>query len=988
MAERKKILSLVLASVGSVGLVGLTLFLTVGRLDAADKWASVVSAIVGVLSLCASAVVLQQRKRGSPVAADASHQVSDPAAVQSTNVAVPAVLRTLPRAVSDFTGRRQEVDALVKAVRDGAGSGLSVHVVDGMPGVGKTALVVQVAHMVADRYRDGQLFVRLHAHSPERSRADPCEVLGRLLVALGVSTEHVPATLDDRATMWRNYLARRRVLIVLDDAATHGQVEPFLPNSAGCLVLVTSRHRLTALSATGVLSLSPLSMEESRALFARVSQRAVGPEQAESVEQWVAFCGYLPLAICMVASQFRHHPSWQLGDRLHVMRAARDRSAVLRTEDITVSAVFELSYRDLPLSRQRLFRRISLHPGTDFDAGAVAALCDVPVEEAAEDLEMLSNEHLLQEPSAGRYRFHDLLRAYAQARAAEDPAAENRRAVRRLLHFYRDAVVRANDRIAAAHGPEKDGGDGGTASSGPGESVAWLTAEHANLLSCFRYAQDERLDDLVIDLAAALSRHLESAGPWERAADVHRAAVAAAERTGDHPAQAQAWSELGIILRLRGELEEASAVQQRAYEQFTALGDRQGQGYALNELGVLRRSAHEWTQAQAFLQRAYEAFDQVEDRRGAAYALHELGVVMRLEGRLAYAESCFSRALSMFESQGDRRGSGYAQHERGILHRLNGEYPQAKEAFTAAVGIFADLGNRSGEAWARHEWGVTCRHSGDNIDARSSLERAAAMFDELGDRCGRAWALHELGIVSRCLDDYMAAIRAHTDALGLFTTLGNADGCAYASQELGIAFRCTGDIDRAGLCFRRAAKAFAESGDRSGHAWALHESGITCRSEGDYAAAVSAHTAALAVFIELDDKRGEGWSLHELSISQRLLADYAAARKNRDRALSIFAMLGEQRGSGWAWHERGLEHGLLGDRRAAEDAQREALRIFVEIGDRCGEARVALARAQIMTRWIERRRAKRLYRLALSIAKDIGDEALTGEVRQAIRSPR
>ncbi len=987
--DRKKILTLVLASAGLAGLVALTLFLVVGRLDAADKWASVVSALAAVLGVCGSAVAFHRRTNDPAAAADTEVRrgVSGPTVAEFTGADTPVVLRTLPRAVGDFTGRRKETDAVIKAVREGTDAGPHVHAVDGMPGVGKTAFVVHVAHLVADHYPDGQLFVRLHAHSPEQSPADPGEVLGRLLVTLGVSTEHISASLDERAAMWRSLLARRRILIVLDDAATHRQVEPFLPSSAGCLVLVTSRHRLTALPATGVLSLTPLTLAESAALFARVSGRTDGPGQAGSVAQLMASCGYLPLAICMVASQLRHHPSWRLGDRLALIRAAQDRSAVLRVGDVTVSAVFDLSYRDLPVSRQRLFRRTSLHPGTDFDAGAVAALCDIPVEEAAEDLQTLDDEHLLQESTPGRYRYHDLLRAYAQARAGRDSAAGNRRAVRRLLLYYRDALVRANDSIAANVGTETDGGDE-AASSGSQGAVAWLMAEHANLLSCFRYAEDERLDDLIIGLAAALAPHLESAGPWGRAAAVHRAAVAAAERIGDDRARARALSELGIILRLSDELDEAGVVLQQAYEQFEALTDRQGQGYALNEIGVLRRTAHEWTRARVSLQRAYEAFDQVNDRRGAAHSLHELGVVMRHEGSLAQAESCLSRALSMFESLGDRRGSGYARHEQGILHRLNDDYPQAKEAFAAAAGIFADLGNRSGEAWARHEWGITCRHSGDNIDAKNNFLRAVTLFHDLGDRCGRAWAWHELGIVSRCLGDHPAAVSAHTEALSLFAALDNTDGCAWGSHELGIALRGAGDNDRAGQRFRQAAEAFEKSGDRYGRAWAWHELGITCRSGGDLTAAVSAHTTALDQFIELDYKRGEGWSLHELSIAQRLLGDYVAARENRHRALSVFAALGDQRGSGWARHELGLDQGLLGDREAAEAAQREALRIFEEIGERTGQARVALALAQLLTGWTERRKANRLYRLALSIAVETGDEALTSEVRRAIRSSR
>ena len=309
--------------------------------------------------------------------------------------------------------------------RGGGGRGVvGICAIGGMAGIGKTTLAVHAAHRLAERFPDGQLFLPLHAHTPGQRPVDPADALASLLLAAGVGARQIPAGLEARAARWRDYLAGKKVLLVLDDAAGHEQVRPLLPGTAGSLVLVTSRRRLAALEDAAVISLDTLTPGEAAALLARLAGRPGLDAGDAGVGEIARLCGYLPLAIGMLARQLHHHPAWTTAGLAAQLAAARDRLELMRAEDLSVAAAFDLSYQDLPADQQRLFRRLGLHPGPDIDAHAAAALDGTTVDAARRGLEGLYDQHLLTEPAHGRYRLHDLLREHAQALAAADDPAD------------------------------------------------------------------------------------------------------------------------------------------------------------------------------------------------------------------------------------------------------------------------------------------------------------------------------------------------------------------------------------------------------------------------------------------------------------------------------------------------------------------------------------------------------------------------------------
>ena len=279
---------------------------------------------------------------------------------------------------------------------------------------------MHAAHRLAGHFPDGQFFLPLHAHTPGQRPVSPPDALASLLLTAGVAVQQIPPGVAARAGRWRDHVAGKRILLLLDDAAGHEQVRPLLPGTPGSLVLVTSRRRLTALEDSAVISLGTLSEAEAVALLARLAGRAdLGPG-ADPAGEIARLCGYLPLAIGMLAQQLRHHPARTGTEVAAGLAAARDRLAVMRAENLSVAAAFDLSYADLSDAQQRLFRRLGLAPGTDLDAYAGAALDETSPGNARAALDELYDHHLITEPAPGRYQLHDLLREYARALAEAD----------------------------------------------------------------------------------------------------------------------------------------------------------------------------------------------------------------------------------------------------------------------------------------------------------------------------------------------------------------------------------------------------------------------------------------------------------------------------------------------------------------------------------------------------------------------------------------
>ena len=328
---------------------------------------------------------------------------------------------------------------------------VGIYAIGGMAGIGKTAFAVHAAHRLAERFPGGQIFVPLHGHTAGQQPVAPADAQASLLLTIGVPAGQIPAGMEARMTLWRDRLAGRQLLLVLDDAASSEQVRPLLPGAGGSLVLVTSRRRLTALEDARTISLDTLPPGEAAGLLVRLAARPGLSPADPAVAEITRLCGYLPLAIGMLARQLHHHPAWSPTGRAAELAAAVDRLELLETENVSVAAAFDLSYADLTPDQQRLFRRLGLHPGADIDRYGAAALEGTGLAAARRGLEALYDQYLLTEPAPGRYRMHDLIREHARALADRlDPDDDLDQATDRLMNYYQETAARACRRLRGA----------------------------------------------------------------------------------------------------------------------------------------------------------------------------------------------------------------------------------------------------------------------------------------------------------------------------------------------------------------------------------------------------------------------------------------------------------------------------------------------------------------------------------------------------------
>jgi DNA-binding SARP family transcriptional activator/tetratricopeptide (TPR) repeat protein len=726
-------------------------------------------------------------------AAPAPGPATEPPAVPADR---PGPLRRLPADTRVFTGRRPELTRLLtlagsaggangtdradRAGTAGTAGTVVISAIDGMAGIGKTALAVHVAHQLADRFPDGQLFIDLHGFTQGYPPRTANQALEAFLRTLGVPTAQIPGDVEERAALYRERLAGTRTLIVLDNAADEAQIRPLIPGSAGCLVLVTSRRKLQALDDAHTLALDVLPGPDAIALLSA----AAGPGRIAADDpvaaELVALCGRLPLTVRIAAALLRNRPTWSPAHLAGRLRAEHTRLAALAgaAEDRDPAALFDLSSQNLGHDQRRLYRYLGLTPGPEVDTSAAAALLDRDPAPAERLLQDLVDHNLLLEPAAGRYRMHDLIRAHARRLAGQDPQPEQQAALARLLDYYQHAVAQA-DR-------------------------AWLRTERANLAACVRYTIDHGLDDRTVAFTAGVAGLLRADGPWAQAITAQQAGAAAAARLGDSAAEARALTELGTLHRLTGDYAGADRDLRAALARHRAAGDQLAQAQVLAELGNVIRLSGLYPEAERTLQAALELYRAAGDKVGQALALTDLGVLGSMSGRFQEADRRLRAALDLSREAGDASAQPRALTELAELQRLTGDYDSAARNAEAAVAISRQLGNRLTEANALLRLGRTLCMTGDYQNAARHQEAALQIHRELGARLGQANALTLLAEVRSLSGDHDGAARNLEQAIATYRDLDNHGNLANALNQYAAVIRSAGDLGRAISLYREA----------------------------------------------------------------------------------------------------------------------------------------------------------------------------------------
>ena len=816
-----------------------------------------------------------------------------------------AVRYSLPPDTAAFTGRDGELGIITAAVADAVGAGgvVAIHAIDGMPGVGKTALAVHVAHMLQDRFLDRQLFIDLRAHTPGQDPVLPEAALAGLLTAVGVDPRNLPEDLEGRTNLWRDRMAGQRALLVLDNAASSAQIAPLLPGGDDCLVLVTSRRHLGDLPGAAVsVPLDALPPDQAQAMFLRLAPRGATAPPA-TIPELLRLAGYLPLAISLLARVYARHPSWTLVDLIRETMASM---LTLAAEKDSIAAAFDVSYRYLTPGQRRFFRRLGLHPGTTFDSYAAAALAGISVREAGDHLDTLHGEGLLTEVSYRRYGMHDLIRRYAQDRAATELAAHRDQWLDHLLDYYQQAAAIAEARVARQ---TRTTPVPAVLTSPPiavpdlpdsTQALSWARAERANLIACLDHATRTGQDARIVALSAGIVTLLRNDGPWTAAISRHTTAAQAAQRLGDRLGEAGALNNLGAVRRLTGDYPGAAEVLKKALGISRDIGDRLGQANALSNLGAVRQVTGDYPGAAEALKKALGISRDIGDRLGQANALSNLGAVRRLTGDYPGAAEVLKKALGISRDIGDREGQANALRNLGVIRQLTGDYPGAAEALTEALGISRNVGDRLGQANVLIYLGAVRYRTGDYPGAAGVLEEALGISRDLGDRLGQANALNELGVVRQLTGDYPGAAEAQEEALGIYHDIGGRLGEANALNELGVVRQLTGDYPGAAEALTEALGIYRDIGDRHGEVEVLNEMGTLHRVSGDLSPAAVCHRQALDLAREIDSSLYEAHALAGLGRCALAAGHPADAQTSLRQARDIFQRIGAAEAAGLA----------------------------------------------------------------------------------------
>jgi DNA-binding SARP family transcriptional activator/tetratricopeptide (TPR) repeat protein len=623
----------------------------------------------------------------------------------------------------------------------GAGGGMVIAVVTGTAGVGKTSLAVHWAHRVSARFPHGQLYVDLRGFDPSHPAVEPGDALRGFLGALGIPARRMPGTVEEQAALYRSLLAGRRVLVVLDNARDTDQVTPLLPGSTGCLVVVTSRNRLSGLVAAGAVAvpLDLLTVDEGRHML----RRRIGPPRVEAepkaVDDIITASARLPLALAIVAARAAAQPRFSLAALAGDLGQARGGLDAFVGEDAGTDAraVLSWSYHLLADGAARLFRLLGLHPGPDISVAAAASLAGVAVGEARRLLAALCSAHLIAERAPGRFTFHDLLRAYAAEQArARDAVAGREAALLRMLDHYLHTAYAADRVLYPYREPLRVGPAPAEVSTvelvDAQRAMQWFVAEHPNLLAAITLAADTGHDSYVYGLAWTMTAFLNYQGHWHDWAATMGAALRAARHLGDLGGQAQAHRLLNLAHLQLDRLEEAAAHAERALLLFAELGELPGQARIHLTPGRVLERQNRFQPALDQARKALELSRLAGDWAGEADALNWVGWYHSQLGYHEHAlEYCY-QSLALHEGSGDWPGRADTWDSLGYAHHHLGHHDEAVACYAKALDLWHDLGDRYQVGMTLLRLGDAHRAGGDRDAARATWRRAAEIFEGLG----------------------------------------------------------------------------------------------------------------------------------------------------------------------------------------------------------------------------------------------------------------
>ncbi len=692
------------------------------------------------------------------------------------------VPRELPPRLPEFTGRRQELAQLTALAYEHSMDARAVVIsaIDGWGGVGKSALAVEAAWSLVEIFVDGQIYVDLQGSTPGLAPLTPRHALGRILRSLGVEPFELPDDLPEGSALLRSLTAGRRLLLLLDNAYDAAQVQPLLPGSGTCTVLITSRDTLAFLDGVSRLPLDVLEEPEALLLLARLIGADRVQEEQQAARRLVRACERLPLAVQIAGRRLASRRSWMIAALAGQLEDANDRLDRLRFGTRGVRATLDVSYNAL-LAEQpvaaRAFRLLALLDGPDVALPVAAALLDCTVVDAEASLERLVDGSLLTEPRPGHYGFHDLLRLVARGHAATDPPAERTVAITRALRTY---LTTACDACALLHPDSwrlaelrKQITPGIPPFGDRAGALAWLESERANLAAAIAQAAGPAGQvPLAGQLASALFTFFDLRGYWDDWTSANQTVLAAARRNANRTVQAAALADLGSAFIRQADFQQAVVCLQEALTLARETNAVQPEAASLNGLGIVYQRVGRYEEALEYQRAHLEAARRAGGLVNQASALSNLGMVQQRLGRHEDALISYNESLALLRKLNYHHGEGELLVNLADAYERLGRFHEALEYGMSSLDAYRSLDDRLGEAEALRQLGVVYRRLGRQQMALDVLYRSLAIHEELGDPHGEAETLRDLGAAEAVAGHRAEARQYWTRSLAIMERLG------------------------------------------------------------------------------------------------------------------------------------------------------------------------------------------------------------------------
>lgn len=661
----------------------------------------------------------------------------------------------LPPVPANFTDRVEELDFLDRVASDyDPIRRLMVIVITGIGGTGKTSLGSYWLHRVSDRYEGGALYADLGGHQPDIA-ARPGDVLAGFLRSLGTPPEQIPVTLEEQAAHYRSVTSGRRMLVLLDNAASAAQVRALMPGPGprpatgtpdktgyadrATVVIVTSRWRITGLAAEGAhfIEVGSLDDDSSTALFDRIVGIERVAAEKDAVRSVVRLCGGLPLAVCVAGAHLALHANWPVSRIARELANEQRRLAALSiAEDLSVRSTFDASYKVMPAEVSRLYRMLSLVPGPDFGPDLASAAAGVNSARATEMLNALVEGSLLEETGYQRFRFHDLVKLHAREQAQAEPEDELQAAFVRIISSYLQQAIAADIVIhpvrwrlnpmydqARAQPPAHDN---------PAQALRWLESEQPGLSAAVQAAHDKGLHQYAWQICEALWAFFSNRNYFRPWIDSHQLGIVSAQADGNRRAEARMRMQLGLAYLHLGRYSEAREQYALALALDRGEGHQIGEATELEQLGLTDLAEGHPDEAIQSFTRARDIFEQIGRPRGAAMMTCHIGQAHRDAGRYPDAIRDLSQAHRSFAGLPDQYNEARALTELGLTYLRAGRPRDALQPLGQALDTMTSLDSHYEQARIRVVLAGAAQELGHHHQARSHLEHALAVYDGLG----------------------------------------------------------------------------------------------------------------------------------------------------------------------------------------------------------------------------------------------------------------